>query len=64
VTMNILIEHPGGAWRQGRTIWPQRSLWLRLHGPGRVAVQSHYERWEDPDRPVARMEPGGRVRDW
>jgi uncharacterized protein (AIM24 family) len=64
VTMNMYIEHPGGAWRQGRTIWSQRSLWLRLHGPGRVAVQSHYERWEDPDEPVARMEPGARVVDW
>jgi uncharacterized protein (AIM24 family) len=65
VTVNMLIEHPGGAWQQAtRKIWAQRCLWARLTGPGRVAIQSHYERWEDPDEPVYQMEPGGRVRDW
>lgn len=64
VTMNMYIEHPGGVWRETPGDWNQRSLWLRLGGPGRVAVQSHYERWEDPDEPVYRMEPGGRVVDW
>ena len=64
VTMNMYIEHPGGAWRTGRTIWAQRCLWIRLHGPGRVAVQSHYEHWEDPDKPVQSMPTGARVKDW
>lgn len=66
VSMNMLIEHPGGDWRRPvfRTIWAQRSLWVRLTGPGRVAIQSHYERWEDPDEPVRSMEPNGRIVDW
>jgi uncharacterized protein (AIM24 family) len=65
VTLNLQIEHPGGAWRSAvRKIWAQRCLWARLTGPGRVAVQSHYEHWEDPDEPVSAMEPGGRIVDW
>jgi hypothetical protein len=66
VSMNMLIEHPGGDWRRPvfRTIWAQRSLWVRLTGPGRVAIQSHYERWEDPDEPVKAMEPNARIVDW
>jgi uncharacterized protein (AIM24 family) len=65
VTLNLLIEHPGGAWRTAfKKIWAQRCLWARLTGPGRVAVQSHYEHWEDPDEPVSRMSPGSRIVDW
>jgi len=65
VNLHMLIEHPGGAWRTGaRTIWAQRCLWARLTGPGRVAIQSHFERWEDPDAPVSAMASGARIKDW
>ena len=65
VTIHLLIEHPGGSWPTTRPIrWAQRSLWARLTGPGRVAIQSHYEHWEDPDEPVSAMEPGARIVDW
>jgi uncharacterized protein (AIM24 family) len=65
VTMHLLIEHPGGDWPTTRPIrWAQRSLWARVTGPGRIAIQSHYEHWEDPEEPVSAMEAGGRVVDW
>jgi uncharacterized protein (AIM24 family) len=65
VDLSLTIEHPGGAWKTAmKKIWAQRCLWARLTGPGRVAVQSHYERWEDPDEPVSAMCPGGRIVDW
>jgi len=65
VTMHLLIEHPGGTWPIAKpTRWAQRSLWARLTGPGRVAIQSHFEHWEDPDEPVSAMEPGARIVDW
>ena len=47
VAMQLHVEYPqcGVAfWRS----WGNRYLWLRLWGPGRVAVQSCYERLEDP----------------
>ena len=34
------------------TSWSHRHLWLRLHGPGRVAVQSAYEPMEDNGRSI------------
>jgi uncharacterized protein (AIM24 family) len=65
VSMILYIEHPGGTWATTRPIrWGQRSLWARLTGPGRVAIQSHYEHWEDPDEPCAALSAGGRVVDW
>ena len=48
VGMQLHVEYPraGAAtfWRS----WGNRYLWLRLWGPGRVAIQSSYERMEDP----------------
>ena len=46
VNMHLHIEHPGGTWRSWRS-WGERYLWLRLIGPGRVAVQSAYAHMED-----------------
>jgi uncharacterized protein (AIM24 family) len=46
VSMQLHIEHPGGTWRSWRS-WGERFLWLRLFGPGRVAVQSAFKQLED-----------------
>ena len=47
VTMHLHLEYPRGAgvlaWRRS---FEQRNIWLRLIGPGRVAVQSVFERPE------------------
>jgi uncharacterized protein (AIM24 family) len=47
VNMHLHFEHPAGTWRSWRS-WGDRYTWLRLIGPGRVAVQSNYEHFEDP----------------
>jgi uncharacterized protein (AIM24 family)/predicted RNA-binding Zn-ribbon protein involved in translation (DUF1610 family) len=45
VQMQLHFEHPGsGMLRWGS--WTNRSIWLRLIGPGRVAIQSVFERAE------------------
>ncbi len=45
VQMQLHFEHPGaGMSRWGS--WTNRSIWLRLIGPGRVAIQSVFERME------------------
>ena len=48
VAMQLHVEYPRSAgvsfWRS----WGNRYLWLRLWGPGRVAIQSAYEHMEDP----------------
>ena len=46
VRMQLHIERPAGTWRSWRS-WGDRYLWLRLHGPGRVAVQSAFKHLED-----------------
>ncbi len=55
VLMNLHLEYPGGMYGAfqpwGR--WSNRYVWLRLSGPGRVAVQSHFEPMEDPGFPSA-----------
>jgi uncharacterized protein (AIM24 family) len=63
VRMHLHIESPGGAtnfW--GRS--SMRYLWLRLHGPGRVAVQSNYPMVEDPDRNLAGISNGTTQMTW
>ena len=43
--MHVEFPHAGTRfWRS----WGNRYLWLRLWGPGRVALQSSYDRLEDP----------------
>jgi uncharacterized protein (AIM24 family) len=49
VSMRLHIERPAGTWRSWRS-WGDRYLWVRLHGPGRVAVQSAYDKLEDSGR--------------
>jgi uncharacterized protein (AIM24 family) len=53
VQMQLHFEHPGGLFSMWGN-WSNRYLWLRLHGPGRVAVQSVYERIEGESRNMTR----------
>ena len=47
VGMQLHVEFPHAGMKLWRS-WGNRYLWLRLWGPGRVALQSSYERLEDP----------------
>ena len=51
VSMQLHIEKPAGTWRSWRS-WGDRYLWVRLRGPGRVAVQSAFEPLEDNGRNI------------
>jgi uncharacterized protein (AIM24 family) len=56
VGMNLHFEQPYGTWISWRT-WGNRYIWLRLTGPGRVGVQSHFEPVEDPGHLLKGAEP-------
>ncbi|HEX4053317.1 MAG TPA: AIM24 family protein [Tepidisphaeraceae bacterium] len=66
VSMNLHLEYPGGMYGAfhpwGR--WSSRYVWLRLTGPGRVAVQSHFEPFEDPVFAIRGSEPMTTTRQW
>jgi uncharacterized protein (AIM24 family) len=47
VGMQLHVEYPGAGIKLWRS-WGNRYLWLRLWGPGRVALQSLYDRLDDP----------------
>jgi len=47
VAMQMHVEFPAAGMKLWRT-WTNRYLWLRLWGPGRVALQSSYDRLADP----------------
>jgi len=47
VNYQLHIEFPRAGLKFWRT-WGNRYMWLRLFGPGRVALQSSYDRLEDP----------------
>lgn len=47
VGMQLHVEFPGAGMKLWRS-WGNRYLWIRLWGPGRVALQSLYDRLEDP----------------
>ncbi len=57
VNMHLHFEQPGmvfgGFSFSGFGGWSNRYLWLRLIGPGRVAVQSVFERVEGENRNIA-----------
>ena len=63
VTMALHWEKPAGTWRSFRS-WGERYLWLRLTGPGRVGVQSHYEPWEENGRTIDRNAPTTTSQQW
>ena len=47
VAYQLHVEYPAAGVKLWRT-WGNRYLWLRLWGPGRVGLQSCYDRLEDP----------------
>jgi uncharacterized protein (AIM24 family) len=47
VAMQLHVEYPAAGVQFWRS-WGNRYLWLRLWGPGRIGLQSSYERLEDP----------------
>jgi uncharacterized protein (AIM24 family) len=51
VQMHLHFEHPSNMFRTWGS-WSNRYLWLRLTGPGRVAVQSVFERMEGESRNI------------
>jgi uncharacterized protein (AIM24 family) len=46
VDLRVTSEYSGGVWAYGQA-WGESYNWLRLHGPGRVAVQSAYKDVEE-----------------
>jgi uncharacterized protein (AIM24 family) len=53
VQMQLHFEHPGAIFNTWRS-WGNRYMWLRLSGPGRVAIQSVFERIEGESRNMTR----------
>ena len=56
VNMQLHIEQPSGTWQSWGS-WGERYLWLRLFGPGRVAIQSAYEPIDDNGRNITSASP-------
>jgi uncharacterized protein (AIM24 family) len=52
VQMHLHFERPGMTF-QGWGTWANRYMWLRLSGPGRVAIQSVFARVEGEARNLA-----------
>jgi uncharacterized protein (AIM24 family) len=52
VQMHLHFERPGTVW-SGWGSWGNRYTWLRLLGPGRVAVQSVFDRIEGESRNIS-----------
>ena len=47
VSLQLHVEFPHAGVKFWRS-WGNRYMWLRLTGPGRIALQSSYDRLEDP----------------
>ena len=65
VQMQLHIEQPAGSssgWSLFNA-WTQRHIWLRLYGPGRVAIQSAYKHMEENGRTIIR-DSGATIRQW
>jgi uncharacterized protein (AIM24 family) len=62
VRMQLHFERPQVSWSSWGS-WGERYLWLRLHGPGRVAVQSVFERLEGENGSI-QTHSGGTDRQW
>jgi uncharacterized protein (AIM24 family) len=62
VQMQLHFERPAGTWRSWRS-WGDRYVWLRLWGPGRVAVQSAFEPVEDNGSTIS-SHSGATQRQW
>ncbi|PWT89377.1 MAG: hypothetical protein C5B54_09010 [Acidobacteria bacterium] len=56
VGMQLHFEKPSGTWQSWRS-WGERHLWLRLFGPGRIAVESAYGHFHDPGYSLSDSSP-------
>ena len=56
VGMELHVEYPAAGVQLWRT-WGNRYLWLRVTGPGRIGLQSSYDRLEDPGHRLPRELP-------
>jgi uncharacterized protein (AIM24 family) len=65
VKMALHFDYPAQQTRSwfGRRYW-QRYIWLRLTGPGRVAIQSHSDMIEDTGLAIVRSEPSATQKQW
>jgi hypothetical protein len=61
VAMQLHLERPAGTWSSWRS-WGDRYMWLRLHGPGRVAVESAAPHFHDPGYTISRMSQATQTR--
>jgi uncharacterized protein (AIM24 family) len=59
VQMHLHIESPLSQWGFWGS-WNHRYLWLALHGPGRVAIQSAFEQIEDDGNQIVNSSPVSR----
>ncbi|HUS13747.1 MAG TPA: AIM24 family protein, partial [Chloroflexia bacterium] len=62
VNMQLHIEEPSGGNFGFWTSWNQRYMWLRLVGPGRVAIQSAFKHMEENGRNITRTSDATRRR--
>ncbi len=56
VSMQLHFENPHSQWRLW-TSYNQRYLWLRVTGPGRIAIQSAFEPVEDDGQTITKHSP-------
>jgi hypothetical protein len=56
VGMQLHVEYPAAGVKLWRT-WGNRYLWLRVYGPGRVGLQSNYDRLDDPGTEFRDLSP-------
>jgi uncharacterized protein (AIM24 family) len=65
VAMALRFDYPAQQTRSwfGISYW-QRYIWLRLTGPGRVAIQSHSDMIEDRGLTIVRAEPNSTQKQW
>jgi uncharacterized protein (AIM24 family) len=63
VRMHMHLEYPNAAGLSWGRSYSLRTVWLRLNGPGRVAVQSIFERPEASE-PISGTSPGTTTHHW
>lgn len=56
VGLQLHVEYPAAGVKLWRS-WGNRYLWLRVYGPGRVGIQSCYERLDDPGTDFKDLSP-------
>jgi uncharacterized protein (AIM24 family) len=57
VQMQLHFEHPNTGFSLGWGYWSNRYYWLRLWGPGRIAVQSVFDRIEGENKRLTNCSP-------